>query len=234
MENNILRLLFEFDSPYIGYPLYITGNALRHALKTRVNTSIGKFVNVNNLFIPNTYEEFFSLRTIETLLPPNFFNLFSKYEHKKKMQEFYEPHAVTFDIITDTPRQILNIIDKKDLIQLGGWRNKAFGVVHLIDSLEINLDDLKLPSKATHIILLSPIIHIPNFVESYDCRRSVEFFWNNSRRNSITIIAPGQFFRIKRDRDIEKIALKGIRRKFLFGKFGYGEFQVKNWPKEEK
>ena len=231
MKNNILRLLFEFETPYVGYPLYITGNALRHALGTQINTSMGKFVEFDTLYMPNTYEEFFSLRTKEHLLTPYFFQSFSKYEHRKKMQEIYEPFAVTFDIFTDNPNNILDIIEKKELLQFGGWRNKAFGVVHLIDSLEINLEDLELPSKATHITLISPIIHFPNFVEKYDCRRTIEFFWNNGRKNPLTVIALGQFFRIKPGKAIEKIAVKGIQRKFLFGKFGYGEFQVNNWPK---
>ncbi|MFX0133509.1 MAG: hypothetical protein ACFFDN_07695, partial [Candidatus Hodarchaeota archaeon] len=48
-KNKILRLLFQFLSEYKGSPLYITGNALRHALSRQINTSFGFFTDQKRL-----------------------------------------------------------------------------------------------------------------------------------------------------------------------------------------
>lgn len=62
MKHKILRLLFKFLTEYRGNPLFISGNALRHAIKRQIDTSIGSFTNTKNLYYPNSYEDFFKLR----------------------------------------------------------------------------------------------------------------------------------------------------------------------------
>ena len=49
--------------------------------------------------------------------------------------------------------------------------------------------------------------------------------------NQVKVVAPGQFFRIKPEKNIQIIAKRGILRKVLFGQFGFGEFMVHDWNK---
>lgn len=58
--------------------------------------------------------------------------------------------------------------------------------------------------------------------------------WNHGRKNIIQVIFPRQFFRIKSTKIKKNLPLKGILRKILFGKFGFGEFQVYNWNKQDE
>lgn len=228
MENKILRLLFKFETEYRGNPLYITGNAFRHAFSLQINTSIGIFTDIKQLYCPKTYEDFFGPRIKRIFLLPYIHTFFCKYTKKKKNVFFFRPKGVIFDII-NAPESLLDYITKREIIQLGGGRNKTYGVVSLIDNILIELSDFNLPDKASHLTLISPLLEIPKFAVSYNCRQTFEVFWNNGMQNKLKIIPPGQFFRIKEGKNIRKTALNGILRKNLFGKFGYGEFIVHDW-----
>ena len=138
-----------------------------------------------------------------------------------------------FDVI-DPPDDIMEHIASLDLIQFGGKRNNAYGVAELVDHVEIDLNSIEIPATASHITLLSPILYIPRFVHSYNCRKNIEVFWNNGKQNRLEVIPQGQFFRIKSGKEIKNIALKGILRKYLFGKFGDGEYYIKDWNNNQE
>lgn len=166
-------------------------------------------------------------------MKPSIHTFFSKYDDTEKHIFFFSVFGVTFDVI-NPPEDLIDYILKQELTQLGGGINKGYGAVELIDYLFINFEDITLPNEGTHITLISPILFIPKCVHPYSCRYNFEIFWNNSKKNMLKVISPGQFFRIKENASIKTIARKGFLRKNLFGKFGFGEFIVNNWPKEEK
>jgi hypothetical protein len=141
------------------------------------------------------------------------------------------PQFVTFDLI-NPPDKIIEYIKDMEVIQFGGGRNKGYGLVELTDWIWIDYNELKFPSEGSHITLISPILYIPHFVQKYNCRKVYEIFWNHGRKNKLEIIPPGQFFRISKNKNIQKIARKGVLKKFLFGKFGYGEYIIHNWNKD--
>jgi len=232
MKNKVLRLLFRFSSEYKGSPLFISGNSLRHAISRQINVSFGSFIEKGYLISPETYDDFFGIRTEKPFLTPHTQLFFSKCEKKKKNLIFFMPSGVTFDVINPS-EDLITYIKNLEIIQLGGLRNEGFGIVELIDHVFIDLNDIELPSDGTHITLLSPILYVPKFLESYQCRQENIIFWNNGKKNRLKAISAGQFFRIKKNRTIKKIALIGILRKVLFGQFGFGEFQINNWQKEE-
>jgi hypothetical protein len=229
-EGRILRLLFEFQTEYIGNSKYITGNAFRHALSMPIDTSIGIFTENSRVFQPTSYEEFFEIRTKNPLLKPYFYFHWDPYNNCRAKKCYFKPAFVTFDLINASEDTIETIQDEK-LIQFGGGRNKGYGLADLVDWVWIDYNKLEYPTEATHITLISPILYIPNDVHKYNCRKGYEIFWNHGRKNKLSIIPPGQFFRIKQDRNIEKIAKKGILKKSLLGKFGYGEYLLHNWQK---
>jgi hypothetical protein len=140
---------------------------------------------------------------------------------------------VTFDIL-NPPENLIEFIQNKELIQLGGNRNCGFGIVNLRDYIEIDIDQLQFPDHGSHLTLISPSLVIPPFVERYKCRYMLMTIWNHNKANVVNVIAPGQFFRIKAGKSIQSIAKKGLIRKGLFGQFGFGEFIVQDWKNQEE
>ena len=224
----ILRVLFKFESEYAGPPLYIPGNSLRHALSLQINTSVGIFTTFSRLISPSTYSDFFYIRQKRCFLLPFFELWWDKIQQKRSYRCFFLPEFVTFDIL-DPPENLLELIKAKDLIQFGRNRNAGFGIVTLQDYLEIDLDALEFPTKASHLTLLSPALHLPPFVELYVCRHKQVQLRNHNKVNFVDAIAPGQFFRIKPGKDVPTIAKRGILRKGPLGHFGFGEFIVHDW-----
>jgi hypothetical protein len=224
----LLRLLFKFESEYVGSPQYIPGNSLRHALSLQLNTSIGIFTTTSILVQPQTYYEFFLLRTKKCFLRPYFELWWDQVHYRRSYRCFFLPQFVTFDIIKP-PENVIDIIKEKELLQFGGKRTTGCGIVTLQDYREIDLDKIVLPDTATHLTLISPSVYFPPFVEPYSCRHKHVKLWNHSKVNIVNAIAPGQFFRIKSERRISKIAKKGIIRKMALGQFGFGEFILHNW-----
>ncbi len=230
--NKVMRLYFRFNTEYKGYQMYVSGNALRHCLGMQLNCSVGKFTSSTKLHYPKNYEEYFMPRTEDIFLRPFYHSFFSKCENRAKTIIFFRPLAITFDVL-DYPDDMIDLIKKKELLQVGGGRTKGYGSITLHDWMEIDLDDFELPTKGTHLTLISPLIEIPDFVHEYKCRHNHEIIWNNGKQNRIKIVSPGQFFRMKQGKDIQKIALKGMLRKTLFGKFGYGEWKLHYWKEAE-
>ncbi|NVM53920.1 MAG: hypothetical protein HWN66_09475 [Candidatus Helarchaeota archaeon] len=226
--SKIIRILFKFESEYAGSPQYISGNALRHALSLQVNSSIGIFTAKGKLTKSQSYNDFFLLRTRKYFLRPYFEIWWDKIQQKKAYRCFFLPQFVTFDII-NPPENFIKIIKNIELLQLGGMRNVGFGIVSLQDHIEINLDELDYPKKASHLTLISPAIYLPSFVELYDCRHKQVEIWNHNNVNVVNVIAPGQFFRIRNGKNIQSIAKKGILRKAALGKLGLGEYIVHDW-----
>jgi hypothetical protein len=72
-EGRIIRVLFDFQTEYMGNSKYITCNAFRHALSMPIDVSIGIFTDKSRVFLPNSYEEFFEIRTKNPLLRPHFY-----------------------------------------------------------------------------------------------------------------------------------------------------------------
>ncbi|NVM29078.1 MAG: hypothetical protein HWN65_09550 [Candidatus Helarchaeota archaeon] len=235
--NQILRLLFQFQSEYSGDPRFISGNAFRHALSQQVNASIGIFTDLYQLRPPKTYYEFFLIRTKKCFAYPHFEKFFDKNSNSTSFRFFCTPRFVTFDILAP-PSDLLDTIRGLEPLQFGGCRHSGYGAVTLHDSLYIDLDKLPMPDQASHLTLISPMIHLPPFVERYNCRREQMNIWNNGHKNQVEVIAPGQFFRVKRGKDIPKLAKKGILRKIkankaLFSQFGFGEFMLNDWKPGE-
>ena len=228
----IIRLLFRFESEYSSDPQFISGNALRHALSSQLNTSVGIFTRSALLDQPKTYEEFFAYRTKKCFLHPYFELWYDKRNHRRAFRYFFLPEAVTFDVL-NPPENLIELIQGKEFIQFGGNRNCGFGMVRLQDSIEINVDQLQFPDRASHLTFLSPSIVVPPYVERYKCRYMPTTIWNHAKANVIQVIAPGQFFRIKPGKSVSTVARKGLLRKGLFGQFGFGEFMVHNWNKQE-
>jgi hypothetical protein len=227
-KNKILRLLFEFHTEYLGKIDHLSGNALRHGLSAQVNTSIGIFTELKRLFIPNSYEEFFKIRTTK-IEPFQYIHSFFDYdENQRKKIYFYRVPGVTFDIL-NPPDDFLDYIKDRDPIQFGGGRNRGYGYVTLYDYVWIELDGIELPSKASHITLISPLLHVPHFVHKYKCRKDRVTLFNDGKAYKYEMIPPGQFFRLKEGKDVKKIALKGIMRNGVLGKFGFHEFMVHDW-----
>ena len=224
----ILRVLFRFETEYFGPSLHISGNALRHALSLQLNTSVGIFTQEATLAMPGSYPDFFLPRTKKCFLHPYYEKWFDKISHQQAVRYFFTPQYVTFDLI-DPPKNIINHIEKAELIQFGGKRNWGFGVVRLQDYLEIDLESLKFPEHASHLTFIAPVVYLPRFAERYNCRHKVIKLWNHNKVNHVRVVAPGQFFRIKEGKDISTIAKRGILRKVLFGHFGLGEYIVHNW-----
>lgn len=224
----ILRILFRFESEYAGPPLYIPGNSLRHALSFQLNTSVGIFTSFQRLFIPSSYSDFFYFRQKRCFLLPYFEFWWDKIQSRRSYRCFFLPDFVTFDIL-DPPADLVELINAKELIQFGGHRNAGFGIVTLQDYIEIDVDALKFPVRASHLTLLSPALHLPPFVEWYGCRHTQVQLRNHNQVNVVDVIAPGQFFRIKPGKNIPVIAKKGLLRKGPLGHFGFGEFIVHDW-----
>ncbi len=220
--------MFKFESEYAGSPLYIPGNSLRHALSVQLNTSVGIFTTYSRLVLPSSYSDFFYIRQKRCFLQPYFELWWDKIQHKQSYRCFFLPEFVSFDII-DPPENLLELIQTKDLIQFGGNRNAGFGMVALQDYIEIDVDGFQFPTKASHLTLLSPALHLPPFVDLYAYRHKQVQLWNHNTVNVVDAIAPGQFFRIKPDKDIPTIAKRGILRKGSLGHFGFGEFIVHDW-----
>ncbi|MFX1293337.1 MAG: hypothetical protein ACFFD2_00565 [Promethearchaeota archaeon] len=231
--NQILRLLFKFNSEYSGDPRFISGNAFRHALSKHVNTSIGIFTDIDCLTIPQTYREFFFIRTKKCFVFPHFERFFDLNYNEERFRYFFTPHFVTFDIL-DPSSDLINTIRALEPLQLGGQRHSGYGVVTLHDFLYIDVNQIIMPEQATHLILVSPIIYRFPFIEKFDYRREKIQIWNHGKLNLVEVISHGQFFRLKPTQNIPKIAKNGIVRKIkanktLFSQFGFGEFVLNNW-----
>ncbi len=225
---SIMRLLFHFEREFTGDTRFITGNALRHALGLQLHASTGIFTTKARLERPETYEDFFSIRTEHIILEPHFEFFWDHISQSRNYRCFYFPNCVSFDVI-DPPPTLIDYIESRELIQLGGKRNCGFGIVTLQDHVEIDSGVLKLPATGSHITLLSPMVYLPRFVDRYDCRHETLQFWNRSKVNHIRAVSPGQFFRIKKGRDITAIARRGLVRHALLGQFGFGEYIVMDW-----
>ncbi|MHA1651754.1 MAG: hypothetical protein ACTSYB_16295 [Candidatus Helarchaeota archaeon] len=165
----ILRVLFKFETEYTGSPLYISGNALRHALSLQVNTSFGIFTKESTLQMPRSYSDFFSIRTKKCFLHPSYEKWWDKVAHQSVTRWFFTPRFVTFDLI-DSPEKIIEHIQNLELIQLGGKRNCGYGIATIQDYIEIDLQELPLPDHASHLTLISPMLFFPSFIEPYNCR----------------------------------------------------------------
>ncbi len=231
----LLRLLFKFHSEYSGDPRFISGNAFRHALSQQVNTSIGIFTDIDRLNPPQTYNEFFIIRTKKCFPFPHFEGYFDWNNRSGSYRYFFTPQHVTFDIL-EPPPDLLEIIDSLEPLQFGGQRHSGYGAATLHDSLCIDVDKILMPSNASHLTLISPVVYLPPYVDKFDCRREQFNIWNHGRKNQIETIAPGQFFRIKPKTNLPQIAKGGILRKIksnkaLFSQFGFGEFILNNWTK---
>jgi len=229
----ILRLLFRFQTEYSGDPRFVSGNAFRHALSRQVHTSIGIFTDIDRLNPPRTYYEFFLIRTKKCFAFPHFEKFFDYNTNTRKYRFFFTPRFVTFDIL-DPPPDLIDLISSIEPIQFGGGRHCGCGAVVLHDTLYIDIDAIPMPERATHLVLISPLLHFPPCVEKYRCRRERLNLWNHGRVNHLNVIAPGQFFRIKPGQNIPKIARNGILRrvkanKALFSQFGFGEFILYDW-----
>jgi len=229
----ILRLLFQFHSEYSGDPRYISGNAFRHALSLQVNTSVGIFTKVSKLNPPRLYYEFFLIRTKKCFMFPHFEKFFNWNTHSEEHRFFFLPQFVTFDVM-DPPEDLIDTIHTLEPIQLGGQRHCGFGAVTLSDSLLIDLEEIPMPYKASHLVLIAPTVYPPPYVVPFAFRREYINLWNHGKKNSIEVVAPGQFFRLKPGKDIQKLAMRGIARKVkanhaLFSQFGFGEFILYNW-----
>lgn len=223
-----MRLLFKFESEYAGSPLYIPGNSLRHALSAQLNSSVGIFTTFAHLIPPSSYSDFFYMRQHRCFLQPYFELWWDTILQKRSYRCFFLPEFVSFDII-DPPENLVELIQMKELIQFGGNRNVGFGMVALQDYIVIDVDALEFPTKASHLTFLSPVLYLPSFVELYNCRHKQVQLWNHNKVNVVDAIAPGQFFRIKPNKDISTLARRGILRKGSLGHFGFGEFIVHNW-----
>lgn len=233
----LLRLLFQFHSEYAGDPRFISGNAFRHALSRQINTSIGIFTTINQLTMPKTYQDFYRIRTQKCFLFPHFTTFFDRNSGTQSVRYFFTPSYITFDVL-EPPADLLETIAALEPLQLGGQRHSGCGMVILRDSLSIEVDELPMPSAASHIVLIAPMVFLPPFIEPYDCRREQLAMWAQGRRNPIKVVAPGQFFRIKSGEDSSIIARKGILRKakankMLLSQFGFGEFMVQDWKRSE-
>ena len=232
----ILRLLFEFETEYKGDPRFIMGNALRHALSLQLDASIGIFTDTSRLSLPRTYQDYFAIRTKKCLLHPHFEFFFDRVRGQRKFRCFFTPRGVIFDVL-DPPEDLIEMIKSVEPFQLGGARNYGFGAVMLRDFLSIDMDELELIERATHLTLIAPIVHVPSIVEKYRCRQENILLWNNGKSNSVYAVAAGQFFRLKPGVDVQKIAREGILRrekahKRLLGQFGFGEFILHDWKKQ--
>jgi len=233
--DEVLRLLFRFHMEYKGDPRFIMGNALRHALSLQLDTSIGIFTDQKRLNAPQSYQDFFLIRTEQRFLHPHFEFFFEKSQGRRKFRCFFTPEFVTFDIL-NPPENLIETIHLMEPIQLGGARNCGFGAATLHDSLIIDVNKLKLVEEASHLTLLAPMVHMPTMVAKYKWRHENISLWNNGRSNSVRAVAPGQFFRLKPGLNIQKIAREGILRREkahrrLLGQFGFGEFILNNWQK---
>ena len=222
--NKILRLLFQFQLPFVGQPNFVSGNAFRHALSRQVNSSIGIFSTTKGLKYPRDYDDFFKIRMKYVSFPFQEHFWFCKIDNKEKITKYHYPEGITFDLI-NPPEDIVKEIKSKE-IRFGKFRNKGAGKVRLVDSLWIELEDLDMPETVTHLELISPIFQIPLYVHSYKCRHLRYTFWNKGSWNNFDYVARGQFFRLKDGNDVRKIALKGMLKKSLWGKFGLGEFKL--------
>ncbi len=230
--SRILRLLFEFQTPYSGDIRFITGNAIRHALSAfdgDIDCSVGKLTDLPYLTEPKSYHEFFRFRTRKYLPPFNMERYFDKYRNRIGVRVFYTPRFVTFDVL-DPSEGFLSFLQKKKLLQLGGRRNSGFGVVALKEFVWIDLEDINLPDRATHLTLLAPMVFLPGIVEKYECRQEQLRIWNHSTKNNILVFSPGQFYRLKPKTNISKVAMEGITRRLrkghtrLLNQFGFGEY----------
>ena len=175
--------------------------------------------------MPKSYQVFFEIRSQHDFLEPHFVYRYNRYNKKLIQNIYFYPKFIVFDLL-NTSIEIIEIINKKNFIQLGGNRNLFYGVVKLKDYISIDIADLELPSNASHAILISPALSIPDYFESYKCRWSDEILWNNGVKKRIRIIPLGQFFRIKKNGDRKKIALDGIISR---DNNGYGEFLLHDW-----
>ena len=233
MNDKILRLLFKFESEYSGDSSCVSGNSLRHGLHQQVDTSMGIFTDIPELVYPSNYHHFFLIRTRKCFLKPYFDIAYNNRKRKRYLRCFFLPEYVTFDIKTNDPENIIEKIEQQELIQLGGHKNLGFGVVKLMDHLVIDVKDIELPERASHLTLISPWMYVEKFVHRYECRKETQVIWNNRKQNVLHVISKGQFFRIKR-KNIQSIARKGLFRRHLLHQFGYGEFILNDWTNDKE
>jgi hypothetical protein len=210
----------------------VSGNAFRHALSEQVHASIGVFTDLTPLVVPNNYQEFFLPRMKKIMLIPNSHTWTPRHTRKVMKDYSFTVPGITFDLV-NPPDDFVETVNQKGLIQFGRKRNNGYGVVQLHHHLWLDVADIPLPDVATHLKLISPVFELPNFVHAYKCRRDHVIFWNHGEKKKKNVIPQGQFFRLKEGCDIAKIARKGILRKILFGKFGFGEFILRDWSKKE-
>jgi len=226
-KNKILRLLFQFHSEYSGNS-YVSGNAVRHALKIHEKVKFGIFTNKRKLTIPETYNEFFDIRRTIPFLFPYITKIRPRGMTQTSIRHIiYFPNYLTVDIITSSSTLLKKIRDK-ETYQFGGQRRLGYGLSSLIDYVWINVQELEIPSTASHAVLLSPMLSIPSFFYAYPCRWDREILWNNNIKKIIKLIPSGQFFRLKSNK-IESIALKGMTCNMPFGHIGFGEFVLCDW-----
>jgi len=224
----ILRLLFKFLAEYSGFPMYISGNAIRHALKVHERVKFGIFTN-KKLTIPDTYEEFFDIRRSSMFLFPHITRIRPRKGISMKQDTcikhiIYYPLYLTVDILTSNS-EVLKKVKDKEIYQFGGCRRLGYGLASLIDYVWINIQELDLPNKASHAVLLSPLLSIPSFFYAYSCRWDREILWNNNVKKEIRVVPNGQFFRLKIN-DGEKLGK-------IAGHIGFGEFILCDWSKNE-
>lgn len=211
----ITRLLLGFEAPYVGSPYFITGNALNHAVKKRMDTSFGIFTQHTYLSPVKTYKDFFAPRFEKGIFPSEI------YQSRTHYICYFFPRFVTFDISGDK-RDLFSVGRE---IQLGARRNELNGLCFVKEVALIHLDDLEYPEEVTWATFVSPSAKVPQGFIRHNIRRiEVKFLFGSKPKLYQKLVEQGQTFRIVSEEPIVKICKMGILRVGAGVKIGLGEY----------
>jgi hypothetical protein len=221
-EQYMTRILASCCHSYRGDPLWVTGHALRRALKVTNPISNGFFTTQEQLSPVRTYEEYFKLRILPEVLKTTHFQGFGQGMYYTFEQ--YHPTSLTFDIAGKIENLTIGTHFK-----VGGMKNQGNGCFIIIEKQCISLEELIYPKVITWAKLLTPIAKksIPSMFQRQHLRFEEQWYYHGLKKERLTVVDGGQIFRLKESlskKQIRKIMQDGMRRKGYRASVGLGEY----------
>ncbi|MHA2298262.1 MAG: hypothetical protein ACXAEU_04965 [Candidatus Hodarchaeales archaeon] len=218
----VVRVLVACFHTYTGDPLWVTGHALRRALKVSNPVSNGIFTMATTIPEVKTYDEYFKLRLDPE---PLMYVEYMGFGWDKKFSYLeYKPTCLTFDINGKNDR-----IKPGTWFITGGRKNHGHGRCKILEVQEINLQGLVYPERVEWARLVSPMAmkSLPRHFLRQRIRIDDQWFYHERQRESVSVADAGQVFKLKlgmNKYEQGKMLLKGITRVGYRSRVGLGEY----------
>jgi len=232
-SKKITRVLATFLSAVTGNPIYITGHAIRTALKIKDACSFGLFTTLRSLDgyrDPGDYGEYMKIR-LNNYSPPFVVRKACAGRMVRYTIPLYYPVAVTFDVEGDHEEELARAGE----IRLGGRRGTDHGTCRITDTAVIDTAKIKVPRKREWATLVTPRIETKRWPPIFQRRkvRTIEQMVVRYPEVKKFMVYPlGTVFRLKKwfaaDRFLEKEKKTPSMGHGRMGKAGFGEMYFWN------